>query len=242
MRDSTMFTNLKDNLTIVIPSKNEGRTLYDCVYNISKQNHIDGTKVIIADISDKEDSIYFIKRLESDFKYCLDIKVIKGGYPAKGRYEGGKLVKTPYVLFLDADVFLTDRNVLMETLSKTKHLTSVTFSTDKGYNWVYKLFTIGQKIMKVFGSSFAIGGFQLFRTDIYRFAGEYRPNHIFAEDYYISNKIWSKLYTIHKTNGVYTSARRFKNKGLFYMIFIMLKCWFNRKDETFYMKSHGYWN
>ena len=122
-----MFTNIKDSLTIVIPSKNEGRTLYDCVYNISKQNFIAGTKIIIADISDDEQSINFIKRLQLDFSLSLDIKVIKGGYPAKGRYEGGKLVKTPYVLFLDADVFLTDKNVLMETLSKTKHLTSVTF-------------------------------------------------------------------------------------------------------------------
>ena len=237
-----MFTNIKDSLTIVIPSKNEGRTLYDCVYNISKQNFIAGTKIIIADISDDEQSINFIKRLQLDFSLSLDIKVIKGGYPAKGRYEGGKLVKTPFVLFLDADVFLTDKNVLMETLSKTKHLTSVTFSTDEGYNWVYKLFTIVQNIMKFFGSSFAIGGFQLFRTDIYRFAGEYRPNHIFAEDYYISNKIWSKLYTIHKTNGVYTSARRFKNKGLFYMVFIMIKCWFYRNNEEFYLKSHNYWS
>ena len=237
-----MFTNIKDNLTIVIPSKNEGRTLYDCIYNISGQYNIAGTKVIIADISDDALSLDFIRRIKIDFKYSLDIEVIKGGYPAYGRYQGGKMVTTPYVLFLDADVFLTDRNVLMNTLSKTKHLTSVTFSTDHGFNWIYKIFTFTQRIMKFFGSSFAIGGFQLFKTDVYRYAGEYVPEQVFAEDYYISNKIWSPLYTIHKTNGVYTSARRFKNKGLFYMISLMIKCWFNRNNPNFYLKSHGYWN
>jgi glycosyltransferase involved in cell wall biosynthesis len=239
---NTIFTNIKDKLTIVIPSKNEGRTLYDCIYNISYQYNVAGTRVIIADISDDALSLDFIRRIKIDFKYSLDIEVIKGGYPAYGRYQGGKMVTTPYVLFLDADVFLTDRNVLMNTLSKTKHLTSVTFSTDHGFNWIYKIFTFTQRIMKFFGSSFAIGGFQLFKTDAYRYAGEYVPEQVFAEDYYISNKIWSPLYTIHKTNGVYTSARRFKNKGLFYMISLMIKCWFNRNNPNFYLKSHGYWN
>lgn len=237
-----MSTDIKDNLTIVIPSKNEGRTLYDCIYNISHQYNIAGTRVIIADISDDALSLDFIRRIKIDFKYSLNIEVIKGGYPAYGRYQGGKMVTTPYVLFLDADVFLTDRNILMNTLPKTKHLTSVTFSTDHGFNWIYKIFTFTQRIMKFFGSSFAIGGFQLFKTDAYRYAGEYNPDHVFAEDYYISNKIWPPLYTIHKTNGVYTSARRFKNKGLFYMISLMIKCWFNRNNPNFYLKSHGYWN
>ena len=237
-----MFTNIKDNLTIVIPSKNEGRILYDCIYNISSQYNVAGTKIIIADISDDNISLDFIKRIKTDFKYSLNIEVIEGGYPAYGRYMGAKNVTTPYVLFLDADIFLTDKNVLTDTLNKTKHLTSVTFSTDKGFNWIYKLFTLTQKIMKVFGSSFAIGGFQLFRTEIYRYAGEYNPDQIFAEDYYISNKIHPGFYTIHKTNGVYTSARRFKNKGLFYMLSLMIKCWFNRNNKEFYLKSHNYWN
>jgi hypothetical protein len=84
-----MFTNIKDRLTIVIPSKNESRTLYDCVYNISRQRGIAGTRVIIADISDNVTSLEFLKKITIDFRYCLNIEVIKGGYPAYGRYAGG---------------------------------------------------------------------------------------------------------------------------------------------------------
>ncbi len=233
--------SLSNQITIVIPSKNESRTLYDCVYNISKQKGIEGTRIIISDISDDKESIHYIERLQIDFRYSLNIEVIEGGYPAKGRYNGGNMVTTPYVLFLDADVLLHDSTVITDTLNKTKHLTTVNFVTDYGFNWIYKMFFLTQKLMRYFGSSFAIGGFQLFRTDIYRNTGGYDPSHIFAEDYYVSNKVWSKLFTLHKTNGVYTSSRRFKNKGLFYMVFLMVKCWMNRNNPDFYKKSHGYW-
>jgi glycosyltransferase involved in cell wall biosynthesis len=102
--------SLSNQLTIIIPSKNEGRTLYDCLYNISRQKHISGVRIIIADISDKEESLQYIRRSQTDFKYSLKIDVIKGGYPSEGRLNGSLLVKTPYMLFLDADVFLTNPN------------------------------------------------------------------------------------------------------------------------------------
>ncbi len=242
MTMNIMSINLKDNLTIVIPSKNEGRTLYDCIYNLSKQKNIEGTRVIIADISDDHNSIYFLNKIRMDFSLSLKIEIIEGGFPAYGRFKGGEMVNTPYVLFLDADILIHERDVLINVLNNTKHLSTVTMSTDKEYNWVYGFFNITQRIMKFFGSSFAIGGFQLFRTDIYRFAGEYNTEHKFAEDYYISNKIHTGFFHIYKTNGVYTSCRRFKNKGLFYMVFLMIKCWFNRNNNEFYLNSHGYWS
>jgi len=226
---------------VVIPSKNEKDNLYLTLSYISSQVMGYGIKVIIADCSDDEESLDIIKQIEIDFKYSLNIEVIPGGYPAYGRYMGAKLVTTPYVLFLDADVFLYNNMVLYQTVHNTKQLSTVSFSTDPGYNWIYNIFTFVQKVMKLFGSSFAIGGFQLFKTEAYRYAGEYNPEQVFAEDYYVSNKIWSPLFTIHNIDGVYTSARRFKNKGLFYMIALMLKCWVNRNNPQFYLKSHGYW-
>jgi len=71
-------------------------------------------KVIIADCSDDEESLDIIKQIQIDFKYSLNIEVIPGGYPAYGRYMGAKLVTTPYVLFLDADVFLYNNMVLYQ--------------------------------------------------------------------------------------------------------------------------------
>jgi len=61
MENTRSLSNL---LTIVIPSKNEGRILYDCIYNISKQSNISGTKIIIADVSDDEKSLWFLWKLQ----------------------------------------------------------------------------------------------------------------------------------------------------------------------------------
>jgi cellulose synthase/poly-beta-1,6-N-acetylglucosamine synthase-like glycosyltransferase len=117
--------SLSNRLTIVIPSKNENRTLYDCIYNISRQNYISGVRIIIADISDEEKSIQYIRRLQIDFKYLLNIEVIEGGFPSQGRLNGSKLVTTPYMLFLDSDIFLTNPNILIECMEYDKELITV---------------------------------------------------------------------------------------------------------------------
>jgi hypothetical protein len=76
---------LKDILTIVIPCKNEGINIYDCVGLICMQKNIASTRIIIADNSDEEESIWWLWKTETDFKYSVNIEIIKGGYPAKAR-------------------------------------------------------------------------------------------------------------------------------------------------------------
>jgi glycosyltransferase involved in cell wall biosynthesis len=234
--------SLKDRLTIIIPSKNESRTLYDCIYNISKQTHIAGTRIIIADISDQDESLQYIKRIESDFKYSLNIEVIKGGYPAYGRLEGSKLVNTPYMLFLDADIFLTNKDILMECMKYQKDLITVPFYTDYPYRWVFRMFDLFQFKSQVLGTPFAVGGFQLWRTDAYWSVGGYNEKELFAEDYSISQKVKSKNFKVVKVKGTYTSSRRFKSKGVSWMFYIMIKSYFNRNNPKFFLQTHGYWD
>jgi glycosyltransferase involved in cell wall biosynthesis len=97
---------MKELITIVIPCKNENENIYECIGFIAKQVGCTGTKVIIADISDDEQSLWWVWKAQTEYKYSLNIEVIKGGFPAKARLEGSKLVTTPYILFLDADIML----------------------------------------------------------------------------------------------------------------------------------------
>ena len=72
---------MKNNqFTIVIPCKNEGINIYDCLGFICKQKGIKNTRVIIADISDDEESLNWLYRAQTDYKYSIKIEVIKGGY------------------------------------------------------------------------------------------------------------------------------------------------------------------
>jgi len=234
--------SLSNRLTIVIPSKNENRTLYDCIYNISRQNYISGVRIIIADISDEEKSIQYIRRLQIDFKYSLNIEVIEGGFPSQGRLNGSKLVTTPYMLFLDSDIFLTNPNILIECMEYDKELITVPFYTDKPYRWVFRMFDMFQSLSSLIGSPFAVGGFQLWNTDAYHRVGGYNPEELFAEDYSISQKVMSKNFKVHKVWGTYTSPRRFQTKGVIWMFKIMIKSYLNRKNPEFFKHHHNYWN
>ena len=226
-------------LTIVIPCKNERDNIYECVGFIAKQVGFTGTRVIIADTSDEQDSLDFLQYTENNYLYSLNIELIKGGFPAKARLEGSKLVTTPYVLFLDADIMLQNKFLLGECLAYDTDLVTVPFQTETGFNWIFRLFDIQQRMSNLLGTPFAIGGFQLWKTEAYWKTGGYDETHMFAEDYWVSQK--AENMVIHKTKGVWTSARRFKNKGFFYMFLISIKCYINRNNTEFFKKHHNYW-
>jgi glycosyltransferase involved in cell wall biosynthesis len=226
-------------LTIVIPCKNEKDNIYECIGFIAKQVGFAGTRVIIADTSDEEDSLNFLQYTEDNYRYSLNIELIKGGFPAKARLEGSKLVTTPYVLFLDADIMLQNKSILGECLAYNTDLVTVPFQTETGFNWIFRLFDIQQRMSNWLGTPFAIGGFQLWKTEAYWKTGGYDETHMFAEDYWVSQK--AENMVIHKTKGVWTSARRFKNKGFFYMFLLSIKCYINRNNTEFFKHHHQYW-
>lgn len=227
-------------LTIVIPCKNERDNIYECIGFIAKQVGFAGTRVIIADTSDEEDSLDFLQYTEDNYRYSLNIELIKGGFPAKARLEGSKLVTTPYILFLDADIMLQNKSILGECLAYNTDLVTVPFQTEKGFNWIFRLFDIQQQLSNLLGTPFAIGGFQLWKTEAYWKTGGYDETHLFAEDYWVSQK--AEKMVIHKTKGVWTSARRFKNKGFFYMFILSIKCYINRNNTEFFKNHQNYWN
>ena len=234
--------SLKNNLTIVIPCKNETRTLYDCIYNLSLQSGIDGTRIILADASDKGEALMWLRRVVTDFEHTLQIEVIPGGFPSEGRLNGSKLVTTQFLLFLDADVFLTNPCLLKKCLEHNAGLLTVPFYTDRPYRWVFRVFDLFQRLSQLLGTPFAVGGFQLWKTETYWSVGGYNPEELFAEDYSISQKVSLKEFKIANIDGTYTSARRFKAKGIMWMFKIMIKSYINRKNHDFFKHHHNYWN
>jgi glycosyltransferase involved in cell wall biosynthesis len=230
---------MKEQITIIIPCKNEKDNIYECIGFIAKQVGANGTKVIIADTSDTAESLEWLYKAKLHFRNQLDIEIIEGGFPAKARLEGSKLVTTPYILFLDADIMLQDKFLLGECIAYHTDLVTVPFQTEKGFNWIFRLFDIQQKLSNWLGTPFAIGGFQLWKTEAYWKTGGYDETHLFAEDYWVSQKTDKMI--IHNTKGVWTSARRFKNKGFFYMFILSIKCYINRNNTEFFKNHQNYW-
>jgi len=231
---------LHELITIIIPCKDEKYNIAKCIHSISNQLNIHNTKIIIADSSTTHYSKCILDKLPHKYKNTLNISIIDGGYPSEARLNASKLVTTPFILFLDADMELYDKSVIQDCIILNKDLVTVPINTDKHYNWIFRFFDWNQMMSIKFGIPFAVGAFQLWNTEYYWSLGGYDKDHIFAEDFALTKK--SKTMYIHKTNGVYTSPRRFQSKGVFYMIRVFLLSFINRNNDEFFKKHHNYWN
>jgi glycosyltransferase involved in cell wall biosynthesis len=139
--------DLKNLITIIIPCKNEKDVILKTLDLLNYQRNINDVNVIVCDSSN--DSITYeslIDRLTHNTD-VFDLIIIDGGLPGIARNKGFKIVKTPYVLFMDSDVFLLYTKILIQSVKKIhkNHLDLVTtkFRTDSGeYNYIYKSFDI----------------------------------------------------------------------------------------------------
>lgn len=216
-------------ITIVIPCKNENYTLIKTIEAIPTT-----IPIIIAD-SSTDNTLDLIPP---------HIKVVSGGLPSIARNNGAKEVKTPYVLFLDADIYLKDSTTIDKCLYQLEannlDLVTIKLTTfEIWYRWVHALFNIVQSISSK-TRPFAVGGFMMFRTEAFWKLGGFNELDKVAEDYRLSMKVRpSKFKIINKT--AYTSARRFKKKGIFYMVKLLVMCWLNRNNANFFTNDQNYW-
>ena len=227
-------------LTIVIPCKNESKTIDTTLTLLNFQDDIKGLNVIIADSSD-DGTTY---QLESRTNDKFDLKIIEGGLPAKARNNGARYVKTPYVLFLDSDMFLLDPTIIttvtrMMLLGGIDLLTTKIRTTNGKYNYVFRTFDFIQKISK-FISPFCLGGFMLFKTNTFNKIGGFDEEAKVAEDYLLSKQIKPKRFKIINTT-VFTPPRRFDNKGVMYMLKLIIKSFLNRNNKQFFSDDNTYW-
>ena len=227
-------------LTIVIPCKNESKTIDETLTLLNFQDHIDNVEVIIADSSD-DGTTY---QLESRKHDKFNLKIIEGGLPAKARNNGARLVKTPYMLFMDSDMFLLDSSLLMDSIKEMRlHrvdlLTTKVRTTSGKYNYVFRTFDFIQKISKLI-SPFCLGGFMLFKTDTFNKLKGFDEEAKVAEDYLLSKQIKPRRFKILNTT-VFKPPRRFENKGVLYMMRLMVRSFLNRNNKQFFKDDNTYW-
>jgi glycosyltransferase involved in cell wall biosynthesis len=237
---------LSNLLTIVIPCKNEKDIILKTLDLLNYQVDIHNVKVVICDAStDGITKLDLITRLEYVNRTDLFVlRVMEGGLPAIARNNGFKLVTTPYVLFMDADVFLLDPKVLIRSLIKIKKynldLVTTKFRSDNGnYNYVYKVFDLIQTLSK-WSTPFCLGGYMLVRSETFKSIGGFDEEIKVAEDYMFSKQIKPKKFG-RINNIVYTPPRRFENKGVMYMLRLMLSSFFNKNNKEYFTNDKGYW-
>jgi len=235
--------NLSNKITIVVPCKNEENYIYHLLDALRLQD-IGDTKIIIADCSTDN-----TRQVIKDNSSLLNVEIIEGGPVSFAKNSGAKLVTTPYILFIDADVRFFKTTVIKDAVDKmeSKNLDLVGLnikSYDKDIRAVigFTLFNIINHILKFF-SPFAIGAFMLTRRDRFEEYGGFPEKTVTSEDYFLSRMYSPKKFKI--VNHYFgQDSRRFKKMGYFGMGYYLIRNFMNRNNKAYWdnLDSSKYWN
>jgi len=230
---------ISDNITIVIPCKNEENYIASTILSIIEQKDAEGLNIIIADAGSSDKTLEIIE----SFKY--NIQIIPGGLPSIGRNKGVEFVKTPYVLFLDADASLTNPNILKkcnDIINNKKPLLISSTPKYKGNSIINSiLFGINNIVMTIMANyePFAIGGFFLTSIDEFKRLGQFDPLCCNAEDWRLSRKYKASDFVL-LSNLIIQDDRRFNKFGRINMLRLMFTNWLNRNNDDYFRKDVGY--
>lgn len=231
-----------EDLTIIIPSKNEETNIEQLLYEIADQG-LHGVKVILADANSSDNTRKVAAKAAKSFG--LNLEIIDGGLPAKGRNEGAKISSSEWLLFLDADITFTRKakinRIFSENRNDYKLISSTPVMRERDLLGSFLMFI--NKISTVWLSKrepFAVGGFTLVRRDHFLDKGGYDESLKHTEDWVFSRKTDPEDFLL--IPGLITQDnRRFKKFGYFKMIRLMLSNWINREDIEHFRKDENYW-
>lgn len=235
---------LKDLVTIVIPCKNEETYIGNLLGDLFRSVGIGDVRIIIADANSTDNTRNIIK----EWSHGLNIEIIQGGQVSEGRNNGAKLVTTPYILFLDADVRFFSPTAIYDAVQciHQENLDLVTLSPKNyGTEWrasiLFYLFSVFNKVMTQF-TPFAIGGFFLTRRSMFEVLGGFPNKYDTSEDYILSKRYDVKKFKI-VNHQFGQDERRFKKLGYLGMMWYMTVNFFNRNNLAYFEKTKvNYWN
>jgi len=236
-------TILSEKITIVVPCKNEENYIAHLLMHLRNQL-IGSTKIIIADCSTDN-----TREVIQATKGRLNVEIIDGGPVSIAKNRGAKLVTTPYILFIDADVRFFKETVIRDSVNEmeSKNLDLIglnikCYDHDKRTSIGFAVFNGINRILKHF-SPFAVGAFMLTRRDRFEEFGGFPEKMSTSEDYFLSRKYSPKKFRIIK-HHFGQDSRRFKKMGYFGMATYLVKNFVNRNNKKYWdsLDSSKYWS
>ena len=241
-----MFTSLKDSLTIVIPCYNEEKYIGSTLDSLYNQEGVEGLGIVIAEGGSTDNTIAVIKKCKQRYKDKLKIKTIKGGSVSVGRNKGLVHVKTKYVLFLDADSTIRDRDNLKYNVEKMDrgNIDLLTCEVYPATNSIrlkiaLSLFNYGNRLLSMY-TPFAVGGYFMSRKDKVLHYGGFNEEVTTSEDFLLSKKYSKDSFYISKKKYE-QDDRRFNKMGYFGMIRLLVSNFINRNNIDYFKRDVGYW-
>ena len=234
---------LSDKITIVVPCKNEENYIGHLLIHLQQQS-IGDTRIIIADCSTDN-----TREVIETMKGKLNVEIIDGGPVSVAKNNGARLVTTPYILFIDADVRFFKDTVIQDAVDtiESKNLDLVglnikCYDQDLRAKLGFAIFNTINHALKFF-SPFAVGAFMLTRRDRFEEFGGFPEQFSTSEDYFLSRKYSPEKFRIAK-HYFGQDSRRFKKMGYFGMAKYLTKNFINRNNKAYWdsLDNSQYWN
>jgi glycosyltransferase involved in cell wall biosynthesis len=238
-----MQTTISEKITIVVPCKNEENYIHHLLESLRKQS-INNTRVIIADCSTDN-----TRQVIRDTGYDLNVEIIDGGPVSIAKNNGAKLVTTPYILFIDADVRFFKNTVIQDAVNliERKNLDLIglnikCYDKDIRAKIGFTAFNLINHALK-YVSPFAVGAFMLTRRDRFEEFGGFPENFSTSEDYFLSRKYSPKKFRIVR-HHFGQDSRRFKKMGYLGMAKYLTKNFINRNNKKYWdsLDNSKYWD
>ena len=233
---------LQDKITIVVPCKNEETYIHHLLDALRDQN-ISDTRIIIADCSTD-----LTRQVIKDNSWELNVEIIEGGPVSVAKNNGARLVTTPYILFIDADVRFFKHHVIRDAVHKIESmnldlvgLNIKCYDRDIRARAGFVVFNTINHAMKYF-SPFAVGAFMLTRRDRFEEFGGFPEKFSTSEDYFLSRQYSPKKFRIVK-HHLGQDSRRFKRMGYMGMAKYLVKNFINRNNKQYWdsLDNSKYW-
>ena len=238
-----MQKTISDKITIVVPCKNEENYIAHLLMHLRQQS-IGNTRIIIADCSTDR-----TREVIQTMKGELNIDVIEGGPVSLAKNNGARLVTTPYILFIDADVRFFKDTVIQDAVNtmESKNLDLIglkikCYDKDPRAKLGFVIFNTINHALKFF-SPFAVGAFMLTRRDRFEEFGGFPENLLTSEDYFLSKKYSPRKFKIIR-HHFGQDSRRFKKMGYLGMGKYLVKNFVNRNNKAYWnsLEHNRYWN
>ena len=237
---------LSQQLTIVIPTYNEEKYIAQTLYAIASQSGTYKVKIIIADAKSTDNTRLVAST--NAFELGLNLEIIDGGLPSVGRNAGAKLATTPYILFLDADVTFSHRQVIVQAVDELAFMDYQMIGTTPVYKGEFDIrasimFGLNKYVTWFLSKTepFAIGGFTMVNRQVFNSLGGYDEKAKQSEDWLLSKKISPKKFKLIP-ELITQDNRRFKRYGYFSMVKLLYNNWKNRNNTKYFYEDQGYWD
>lgn len=237
------MTKISEKITIVVPCKNEENYIHHLLSSLRSQD-IGATRIIIADCSTDN-----TRQVIKDNNAFLNIEIINGGPVSVAKNNGAKLVTTPYILFIDADVRFFDNYVIQDAVNEIESknldlvgLNIMCYDDDLRTAIGFMIFNTINSVLKYF-SPFAVGAFMLTRRDRFEEFGGFPEQMSTSEDYFLSRMYSTKKFRIID-HYFGQDSRRFKKMGYFGMTAYLIKNFVNRNNKKYWdnLDNSKYWS